>query len=48
MGKFFIEAGLEDFLENAASFIFETSGCMQQCISIKYTSRETEHDPRRN
>ena len=42
VNDFFLVAYIEDFIENAHLFIFETSCCIQQFISINMTAEKTE------
>ena len=40
--KDFLVACIEDFIENARLYIFETFCCVQQCITINMTPEEAE------
>ena len=42
VNDFLLVACIEDFIENAHLFIFETSCCIQQFISINMTAEKTE------
>ena len=42
VNDFFLVAYIEDFIENAHLFIFETSCSIHQCISITMTPEEAE------
>ena len=42
VNDFYLVVYIEDFIENACLFIFETFCCIHQCISINMTPEETK------
>ena len=44
VNDFFLVACLDDFIENARLFIFETFCRIHQCISIRYNLKKTSHN----